>query len=105
MSDPGVPYQGDYDIEDDEDDFEEAADADCMLMEDGQCMAAGSEWCDFECPNRMSEMFAGSPAWMRAHGSACEKCHKEFADGEEPDKPRACVNCGGAGAVVETENL
>jgi hypothetical protein len=41
---------------------------DCMLMDDGQCMAAGSEWCEFECPHRDSEDFAGSKAWNEKHG-------------------------------------
>lgn len=47
-------------FEDDEDEFDPADE--CMLMPDGQCMAAGSEWCDFECPYRDSELFAGSRA-------------------------------------------
>lgn len=42
--------------------------ADCGLMPDGQCLKAGSEECDWECPNRMSEHFVGSPAWCRKHG-------------------------------------
>lgn len=52
----------DDDVEDDSDPEDE-----CMLMGDGQCMAAGSEWCDFECQNRMSDRFAGSPAWIKKH--------------------------------------
>lgn len=39
----------------------------CQLMEDGQCLLAGSEWCDFECPMRDSEHFAGSRAWLKKH--------------------------------------
>lgn len=39
----------------------------CQLMPDGQCMLAGSEWCDFECPMRDSEFFAGSKAWNERH--------------------------------------
>ena len=54
------------DFEDDGDDEFDPAD-DCMLMPDGQCMAAGSEWCDFECPYRDSELFAGSAAWNAKH--------------------------------------
>jgi|SRR5579872_3723410 len=58
----------DYDaagtFEDDEEEFDYE---DCGLMRDGQCMKAGSEECDFECPNRMSELFAGSPAWVAKH--------------------------------------
>ena len=49
-------------------DEEDGDDIDCGLMPDGQCSKAGSEECDFECPNRMSDLFAGSPAWCRKHG-------------------------------------
>ena len=55
----------DDDFDDDFDELDEDDPADdCMLMDDGQCMAAGSEWCDFECPYRDSERFAGSKAWQ-----------------------------------------
>ena len=47
----------------DDDDF-----LDCGLMPDGQCLKAGSEECDWECPMRNSEFFAGSAAWCRKHG-------------------------------------
>lgn len=40
-------YEMDADDRDDDED-----DTDCMMMADGTCMAAGSEWCDFECPMR-----------------------------------------------------
>lgn len=92
MSDHGTPYQGDYDIDDYDDDFEDDDDSDCMLMEDGQCLKAGSEECDFCCPNRMSEFFAGSPAWRKKHGSMCA-CGAEIEDGEEPGHPRQCPKC------------
>lgn len=49
-------------IEEDGDDY------DCGLMPDGQCLKAGSEECDWECPNRLSEGFCDSPAWCRKHG-------------------------------------
>lgn len=52
----------DHDEEDGDDDM------DCMLRPDGQCGAAGSEYCDFMCPNRESELFVGSKAWKRKHG-------------------------------------
>lgn len=85
---PDDQWDYDEDIEDDEvDDF------DCGLGSDGQCCKAGSEECDFECPNRNSELFAGSAAWMRAHGSSCRKCGDELADGQEPDHPRLCSKC------------
>lgn len=32
--------------------------ADCHMMPDGYCMAAGSEYCEFECPN--SNSFGGN---------------------------------------------
>lgn len=38
-------------VDHDEDD-EEDADVDCGLTDEGLCMYAGSEWCDFECPYR-----------------------------------------------------
>ena len=41
---------------------------DCGLMSDGQCTMAGSEHCDFSCPNRNSEHIVGSRAWCRKHG-------------------------------------
>lgn len=45
-------------------------DFDCGLMRDGQCTKAGSEECDFSCPNRDSELFAGSAAWVKKHQKA-----------------------------------
>ncbi len=35
----------DEDLPDDDDDLD-----DCGMMADGQCVLAGSEWCDWECP-------------------------------------------------------
>jgi hypothetical protein len=49
-------------------DEEDGDDFDCHLMSDGQCGAAGSEMCDFECPNRHSAQFVGSRAWCRVNG-------------------------------------
>lgn len=64
MSDPG-DFDDDFD---DGDDDELEDDFDCHLdMRTGQCGAAGSEWCDFECPHRDSEFFAGSAAWNKKH--------------------------------------
>jgi hypothetical protein len=54
-----------FDDDDDEEDFDPADE--CMLGPDGQCGLAGSEWCDFECPLRDSEFFAGSAAWRAKH--------------------------------------
>lgn len=50
---------------DDEDDWLEL---ECALGDDGQCGLAGTEHCDFECPYRDSELFAGSKAWREKHG-------------------------------------
>lgn len=36
--------------EDYDNDFDEEEDFDCHMYPDGQCGAAGSEMCDFECP-------------------------------------------------------
>lgn len=53
---------------DDDDGYEldpmEEAEMDCGLGRDGQCSQAGSEHCDFSCPFRNSEYFAGSAAWL-----------------------------------------
>lgn len=48
-------------------DEEDGDDFDCRLMPDGQCLLAGSEECDWDCPNRMSDRFVGSPAWRKKH--------------------------------------
>lgn len=64
MTDPHFECDGDLYDEDDEMDREH----DCGLMDDGQCALAGTEWCDFECPYRDSEDFAGSEAWHRKMG-------------------------------------
>jgi len=43
MSDPGIPHDDDYpDYEDDMADAEDDLEEDCGLMEDGQCLKAGS---------------------------------------------------------------
>jgi len=55
----------DNEYEDDGDDWMD----ECGLMDDGQCTMAGTEHCDFSCPNRDSEDFCGSAAWRRKHGS------------------------------------
>jgi hypothetical protein len=92
MSHPGE--DDDYfDMLNDEQDDEDADDFDCGLMADGQCTMAGSEDCDFSCPNRDSELFAGSKAWMKKYGSACQLCGQEFEDQQEPGQPRACDKC------------
>ena len=64
MTEPPMDYD---DIDDDE--LDELL-QECMLGPDGQCGLAGSEHCDWECPMRESEHFAGSKAWMKAHGES-----------------------------------
>lgn len=59
--DANDPYPGD-----DPDPMDEA-ELECGLGGDGQCMLAGTEHCDFECPFRNSEDFAGSAAWAALH--------------------------------------
>lgn len=61
----GLP---DYDGGDDEMDEDELLEEECGLGPDGQCSNAGTEHCDFVCPNRDSEDFAGSKAWKKKHG-------------------------------------
>ena len=39
----------------------------CGLARNGQCSQAGTEHCDFECPNRNSDLFVGSAAWRAKH--------------------------------------
>jgi hypothetical protein len=63
----------DYSDEDDDGlDPMDELDLECMLGHDGQCGLAGSEHCDFVCPYRDSEDFAGSAAWCQKHGIKVE---------------------------------
>jgi len=63
---PDEPYEFD-----DYDEFDELdREHDCGLGDDGQCALAGTEWCDFECANRDSDMFAGSAAGLAKHKRA-----------------------------------
>lgn len=48
---------------------EDELEDDCGLGRDGQCSMAGTEHCDFECPNRDSELFCGSTAWNKKHST------------------------------------
>lgn len=59
-------YQDDDDYDPDED-RQAWLEAECGLMNDGQCLMAGTEHCDFTCPWRDSEDFAGSAAWIKKH--------------------------------------
>ena len=67
---------------DDEDDYEEEELwDDCGLMPSGQCLKAGSEECDWDCPHSHGEHYAGSELWRKAHsaglpveGCMCPDC-------------------------------
>lgn len=50
MNQPG--YWDDDEPLDEEEEFLAEAEANCHMHADGQCGAAGSEYCDFECPFR-----------------------------------------------------
>ena len=62
---PSPDHYDEYDDYDEEDELDR--EHECGLMDDGQCLLAGSEWCDFGCPNRDSEYFTGSRAWIAKH--------------------------------------
>ena len=80
----GVEYDDDgrFDYMDFDDDEPDEMDfVDCGLGVDGQCSKAGSEECDWECPHRNSEHFAGSELWHKVHdagipvsGCECGEC-------------------------------
>lgn len=59
---------------------------DCGLMPDGQCLKAGSEECDWECPYSHGEFYAGSEIWHKKHnagvpvaGCQCSECLEAIA--------------------------
>jgi len=58
-----------YEIDDGDDEGydDDWLDEECGLMDDGQCRLAGTEHCDFTCPWRDSEDFAGSAGWIKKH--------------------------------------
>lgn len=60
--------QDDFVDDDDDMDEDDWLEMECGLAADGQCAMAGTEHCDFTCPWRDSEDFAGSAAWRRKHG-------------------------------------
>jgi hypothetical protein len=67
MGRPGDEGVDDHLYDCDDFDYEpdplEEAEAECGLGRNGQCSLAGTEHCDFVCPFRDSEDFAGSAAW------------------------------------------
>lgn len=80
MSDYGPD---DFDDIDDFEDEEEDAYVDCALMPNGQCLKAGSEECDWDCPYSHGEHYAGSNLWHKRHlagmpveGCECKDCIK-----------------------------
>lgn len=81
----GHPEYDDFDMDDDVCDYcgnplEECACIDCALGPDGQCAKAGSEECDWDCPNSHGPLFCGSNAWHLRHqhlpvdGCECPDC-------------------------------
>jgi hypothetical protein len=60
--------EDDDSVDDEDDEWKD----ECWLLDDGQCLMAGSEHCDFCCPKRDSEFFAGSRAWCKKHGEPHE---------------------------------
>lgn len=58
-----------FEDDDDAEDGDDLLEQECGLMHDGQCAMAGTEHCDFTCPYRDSEDFAGSAAWNKKHGA------------------------------------
>lgn len=52
MSDTYTGSEFEYDEIDEREDDEAWAELMCSLHSDGQCGAAGSEYCEFECPFR-----------------------------------------------------
>lgn len=63
----GEDHGPDFIDDDGDDDEYDWLDQECHLNDDGQCGLAGTEHCDFECPYRDSELFAGSEAWHKKH--------------------------------------
>lgn len=66
----------DHMFDDDEQQFaddDDYGDDDCGLRADGQCSQAGTEHCDFMCPNRNSDLFVGSAAWRAKHEKKQQK--------------------------------
>lgn len=63
----------------------------CGLGDDGQCAMAGTDHCDFTCPWRNSEDFAGSAAWRAKHGhrrkdwTALSRLRKAIIDNTKGD--------------------
>ena len=60
--------------------LDECACLDFALGPDGQCAKAGSEECDWECPNSHGPLYCGSNAWHLRHqklpvdGCECQDC-------------------------------
>lgn len=50
MPEPWDPYADE--VDDDGGEFEED-DLSCSLDDEGRCDQAGTEWCEFDCPNRL----------------------------------------------------
>ena len=69
MGRDAADYDFDPSVPDDECDVagDDEWEMSCGLRRDGLCSQAGTEHCDFECPNRNSDLFVGSAAWRAKH--------------------------------------
>lgn len=59
------PGDSERDFEDDEPEEEDDGYDECGMMDDGLCMQAGSEWCDWECPVMAQQAHARINAMKR----------------------------------------
>lgn len=83
MGRDGADYEYDHDHRFDYMDEGDDLDGDCGLLPNGQCMMAGSEDCDWECPHSHGPFFAGSAGWHKRHdtgplpldGCECSECN------------------------------
>lgn len=73
-------------------DEEDGDDIDCGLLSDGQCLKAGSEECDWDCPTRNSERFVGSAAWRKTHSRKKPRTN-------EPELPLADIHSSTTGGT------
>lgn len=74
----GYEYDDDHRFAYMDEDYGDDDDLDfiCGLGPDGQCALAGSEDCDWDCPNSHGPGYAGSEAWAKLH--AAETPHREL---------------------------
>lgn len=87
------PFDDDneYECGDENDEF-----YDCGLMPNGQCMNAGSEDCDWDCPHSHGPLYAGSKAWGERHdagvpidGCECCECNDARKEADAIERERS----------------